>query len=138
MKKLVLIAAVASLALAGCTSPDPCLEAEDVAECQAWSDAGGDVSDYLLYGMAGYMIGSSMSGGSKQTYIYRDPSYRGTYRTLRTPIGTKDQQIRKLEKKVAAQKAELKRQQAANAKKKATRSSSRSFGSRSFSGGRRR
>lgn len=142
MKKIALIAAVASLTLAGCSEPDPCLESENPAECRKWADAGGDVNDYLLYGMMGYMIGSSMSGGSKHTYIYRDPGYRGAINpAMANKYGSRDTEIRRLNQRIERQKVELKRQQAANARKnrqlRAQRAASRSSFSRS-TGGRRR
>ena len=154
MKKIISALVVASLALAGCSSqqPDPCLEADNPAECRQWADAGGDINDYLLYGMAGFMIGSMMSGGKKTTYIHTDPSYRGQYRGgMASRYGSKDVALQRANAKIERQRKELKRQQEANRKKneqlkqqrsqQRKTSSSRSFGSsrpsRSF-GGRRR
>lgn len=125
MKKFFLLLPL--LFLAACDTQDPCIEAKNPVECRQWSDAGGDVNDYLLYGMAGYMIGSSMSG---DRYIYRDTNYRGTYHPkMSNRYGSKDVEIKRLQAKVERQKVELRRQQAANARKKAeakkTSSSSR-------------
>lgn len=115
--KKSLIAASAMLLLSAC-GEDKCATAENAAECRQWVGAGGDVNDYLVGGMAGYLIGRHMAGGQQQPYIYRDPGYHGSYRPMRSPIGSRDQQVRRLERKVQAQRAELKRQQAANADKK--------------------
>lgn len=125
MKKIVTLFALAAVMLAGCspTVAERCAEAKDPKECVTYANAGGDVSDYLLYGMVGYMIGRN-SGG--QAYLYRDPSYRGHYPSLRAPIGDRAHQVRKLERKIAAQKVELRRQQAANARKSAELRSMRS------------
>ncbi|WP_172704986.1 hypothetical protein [Sphingomonas sp. LH128] len=112
-----LVAAAAALSLTACAGNDRCTSAENLTECRKWTDAGGDVDDYLVGGMAGFLIGQQLSGGQNRTYIYRDPGYHGTYRPMRTPIGSRDQQIRRLERKVQRQKLELKRQQAANARK---------------------
>lgn len=137
MKKLIIAAAAASLMLTGCgqSDADRCASASNPTECMAWSDAGGDVEDYLIGGMAGYMLGSVMSGGSRQTVIVQNPSYRGPYRTLRKPIPSRDYQVRALQKKVDRQRVELRRQQEANARKKAEirslKSSSRYSPSRS-------
>lgn len=146
MRIPAILFALTALLLAGCgpTVAGRCAEAKDPKECVTYANAGGDVNDYLLYGMVGYMVGRG-SGG--QTYLYRDPGYRGYYPALRAPIGTRTQQVGKLERKIAAQKVELRRQQAANARKSAELRSIRrstpsfrpSFSSRpSFSGGFRR
>ncbi|MFC0683076.1 hypothetical protein [Novosphingobium clariflavum] len=112
-----LAVAVLTVPLAACDT-DRCQTASNPAECRQWSDAGGDIDDYLIGGMAGYAIGRITSGGQQQTYLYRDPGYHGTYRPMHSPIGGRDLQIRRLESKVRAQRAELTRQQAANAAKK--------------------
>lgn len=114
--KKSLLAAAAVLSLSACG--DECATSENPAECRKWVGAGGDVNDYLVGGMAGFLIGRHMAGGQQQSYIYRDPGYHGAYRPMRSPIGSRDQQVRRLERKVQAQRAELKRQQAANADKK--------------------
>ena len=112
-----LIAATAVIGLSAC-GEDKCATASDPSECRQWVGAGGDINDYLVGGMAGFLIGRHMSGGQQQSYIYRDPGYHGAYRPMRSPIGSSDQQVRRLERKVQAQRAELKRQQTANAAKK--------------------
>ena len=110
MKKMIALAACA--ALAACSAADPCLDAPNPTECRNWSDAGGDVNDYLLYGMVGYMIGRNSSG---QTYIYRDPGYRGSYHPkMATKYGSQQQEIKRLNAKIERQKVELRRQQKAN------------------------
>lgn len=128
MKIPAILLTMLALLLAGCAPSvaERCAGAKDPKECATYANAGGDVNDYLLYGMVGYMIGRG-SGG--QTYLYRDPGYRGHYPSLRAPIGSRSQQVRQLERKVAAQKVELRRQQAANARKSAELRSYRSTGS---------
>lgn len=121
MKKLIAILACASLAACysetnhsndWAAASDPCAGATNVIECRNWADAGGDVNDYLLYGMVGYMIGTSTSGNR---YIYRDPSYRGTYHPkMVNKYGSQQQEIKRLSAKIERQKVELRRQQKAN------------------------
>jgi len=93
MRLFIAALASASLLLAACSSQtDQCTDAENPAECRQWTQAGGDVNDYLLYGMIGYAIGSMGSGSDRTTYIYRDPGYSGTYpRTRGTYARTQDQ-----------------------------------------------
>lgn len=130
-KHLIALAAIASLTLTACAE-DKCAKASNPAECRAWSDAGGDIDDYLVGGMIGYMMANR--GG--QTVIVRDPGYRGTYRPLRHPLPPESVQVQRLKAKVERQKVELRRQQAANARKsaelKAYRSSSKSSWGSSF------
>lgn len=83
MKKIALVTAAlavaaASLSACGPTVQERCASAKDPAECVKVADAGGDVNDYLLYGMAGYMLGS-MNG---RTVIVQDPAYRGYRRPV--------------------------------------------------------
>lgn len=125
MKRMMLLAA--ALSLAACSSSDPvdrCATSSNPAECTAWTDAGGDVEDYLIGGMAGYMLGSYMSGGKKVTYVMANPNYHGPKRTLRSQIVSRDRQlananrrIAQQEAKIQRQKAELRNQQVANARK---------------------
>jgi hypothetical protein len=107
MKKLIALAACA--ALSACSIQDECASASNPTECRNWSDAGGNVNDYLLYGMVGYMIGSNSSG---QSYIYRDPGYRGSYHpSMANKYGSQSQEIKRLKVKIERQKVELRRQQ---------------------------
>lgn len=107
MKKLIALAACASLA--ACSIQDECSNAPNPTECREWSNAGGNVNDYLLYGMVGYMIGRNSTG---DTYIYRDPGYRGSYHpNMANKYGSQVQEIKRLQAKVQRQKAELRRQQ---------------------------
>lgn len=131
MKKL--IAVLACIGLAACqaesnnwsAASDPCAGADNPIECRNWADAGGDVNDYLLYGMVGYMIGSSTSG---DRYIYRDPGYRGTYHPrMANKYGSQRQEIKRLTAKVERQKAELRRQQQRRDAAKASSSRPSSF-----------
>jgi hypothetical protein len=115
MMKVTAILALASLALAGCDQVDRCASASNPAECQAWGDAGGDIDDYLTGAMVGYMLANR--GG--QTVIIRDPGYHGSYRPLRRPLMSESAQVRSLKAKVERQRAELRRQQQANARKNA-------------------
>lgn len=79
----LLIGALALAAAACGASPvDECLKAKNVLECQQVVSAGGNAHDYLLYGMAGYMLGSVMNGGQRQTVIVADPSWRGYRRPV--------------------------------------------------------
>lgn len=71
-------AAALTVTACGPSVKEQCAQAKDPAQCVAVANAGGDVNDYLLYGMAGYMLGS-MNG---QTTIIRDPSYRGPVRPV--------------------------------------------------------
>lgn len=114
MKTIATIAAL-SLIVGGCANSDQCLKASNPNECRAWTDAGGDVNDYLIGGMMGYMLASHMVGGQRVTYIERNPSYHGPTRHLRSQIISKDRQIARLQTKVANQKAELRRMNAAKA-----------------------
>ena len=65
--------------LAACQSvADKCATAPNPTECAKVVDAGGKVDDYLLYGMAGYMLSSAINGsGQRQSVLIPDPSYRG-------------------------------------------------------------
>jgi hypothetical protein len=83
VKKILVLAAAAAM-LSACSQQqvDECLQAANPIECAQVREAGGDVSDYLLYGMAGYMLGSAMSGGSKRPVIIQDPNYRGYRRPI--------------------------------------------------------
>lgn len=77
----------------GAAPVDQCLKAANPAECKQVVSAGGNASDYLMYGMAGYMLGSVTSGGQRQTVIVTDPAYRGyrrpiaSYDASKVPIG---------------------------------------------------
>ncbi|WP_267397749.1 MULTISPECIES: hypothetical protein [unclassified Sphingomonas] len=82
-RRLFLIAACAlSLPAIAACGPSPqtrCAEAAKPAECLQVAQAGGDVSDYLTYGMAGYMLSSAINGGGqRQSVIVADPSYHGS------------------------------------------------------------
>jgi len=78
MKKIIIAAVASVLTLTACGPQmgggDQCAAATNPAECRQYSNAGGDVSQYLLYGMAGYMIGRM---GSGQTYLQPTPNYSG-------------------------------------------------------------
>jgi uncharacterized protein YgiB involved in biofilm formation len=74
-----ILAAVLAVAATACAAApvDRCLKAKDVLQCQQVVKAGGSAEDYLLYGMTGYMLGTVMRGGQRQTVIIADPHYRG-------------------------------------------------------------
>ena len=77
--------AVALPSLVACAPSDRerCAQSAKPAECLQVADAGGDVGDYLLYGMAGYMLSSALNGnGQRQTVIVQDPSYHGYRRPI--------------------------------------------------------
>lgn len=83
------VAALAGAALlSACSSAaERCASAKNPAECQQVVGAGGDVDDYLLYGMAGYMLSSAVNGaGQRQAVIVPDPGYRG----YRRPVASYD------------------------------------------------
>lgn len=108
MKNIVMIAALA-VSVSACSVQDPCDKATNPTECRNWTQAGGDANDYLLYGMVGYMIGRSSTG---DTYIYRDPGYRGTYHpNMAGRYGSQQAEVNRLKAKVERQRVELRRQQ---------------------------
>jgi hypothetical protein len=107
-------------------APDECLRSKNPQECNQWRDAGGDVSDYLIGGIAGFALAKVMDGGRQQTIIVHDAHYQGPPRHLRNRILSQDMQIAQMRNKIASQKLELQRQQLANAKKKAEISSLKS------------
>lgn len=75
--------AVVPLAACGPTAAERCASAKNVTECMGVANAGGDVGDYLTYGMAGYMLSSMVNGsGQRQQVIVADPSYRGYRRPI--------------------------------------------------------
>lgn len=123
-KHLIALAMAASLTLTACAE-DKCASASNPAECRAWTDAGGDIDDYLMGGMIGYMLANR--GG--QPVIVRDPGYHGSYRPLRRPLPPASVQVQRLKAKVERQRVELKRQQAANARKSAELKAYRTSGS---------
>ncbi len=81
---LIVACALALPALAACTTDqDRCAQSAKPAECMQVSKAGGDVNDYLLYGMAGYMLSTALNGsGQRQPVIVSDPNYHGHRRTI--------------------------------------------------------
>lgn len=88
---LMLLACLLSIPLAACeTAAQRCAQAANPAECVKVADAGGDVNDYLLYGMAGYMLSSAMNGGQRQTVIVPDPHYRGYRRPIPSYQASRD------------------------------------------------
>lgn len=95
IRRIVAIAclAAASLSLAAC-DPSPreqCAQAKDPAQCLQVASAGGSVSDYLTYGMAGYMLSSAINGsGQRQSVIVADPSYHGVRRPIASYQGSRD------------------------------------------------
>ncbi|MDX3908889.1 MAG: DUF1190 domain-containing protein [Sphingobium sp.] len=77
--------------LGACQSvQDQCARASNPAECVKVAAAGGDVNDYLLYGMAGYMLSSALNGGQRQTVIVQDPHYRGYRRPIASYAASRD------------------------------------------------
>lgn len=77
--------------LAACESAaQKCAKAANPAECAKVADAGGDIDDYLLYGMAGYMLSSAINGGQRQTVIMPDPHYRGYRRPIPSYQASRD------------------------------------------------
>ena len=134
MKMSVMVATCAALVLSSCAQ-DRCATSSNPVECRAWSNAGGDIDDYLIGAAVGYMMANR--GG--QTVIIRDPNYHGSYRPLRRPLMSEASQVRALKAKVERQRVELRRQQQANLeKKKAMKASGSSWGSSSSSNSSRR
>lgn len=92
---IMIFAAIMAMVATACGSVpvDQCLKAANPAECKQVVSAGGNASDYLMYGMAGYMLGQVINGGQRQTTIVADPSYHGyrrpiaSYDASRLPIG---------------------------------------------------
>ena len=71
------------LAACGPSSAERCRAASDPTECMQVAGAGGDVSDYLTYGMAGYMLSSAINGaGQRQQVIVADPAWHGARRAI--------------------------------------------------------
>lgn len=88
---LMLLACLLAIPLAACESvADRCAKAANPAECVKVADAGGDVNDYLLYGMAGYMLSTAMNGGQRQTVIVPDPHYSGYRRPIPSYQASRD------------------------------------------------
>ena len=94
MKRLAI--ALALTALTGLTAcapsvADRCAEAKNPVECAQVAQAGGNVSDYLLYGMAGYMLSSAINGaGQRQPVIVADPHYHGYRRPIASYQASRD------------------------------------------------
>lgn len=81
---LMLLACLLCVPLAACEDAvTRCAQAANPKECVQVANAGGDVTDYLAYGMAGYMLSSAINGsGQRQTVIMADPHYRGYRRPI--------------------------------------------------------
>jgi hypothetical protein len=86
LKKSLFAALAMSVTLAACGQSinDRCMEAANPKECVQVANAGGDVNDYLLYGMAGYMLSNAMNNGHRQTIIVQDPGYHGYRRPVQS------------------------------------------------------
>lgn len=89
---LMFAACLLAIPLAACESvADQCAKAANPAECAKVAEAGGDVSDYLVAGMAGYMLSSAINGsGQRQAVIVPDPSYRGYRRPIPSYQASRD------------------------------------------------
>lgn len=81
---LALTACLLAIPLAACeNAADRCAKAANPVECIKVADAGGSMTDYLTYGMAGYMLSSAINGsGQRQAVIVPDPGYRGYRRPI--------------------------------------------------------
>lgn len=85
MRLMMLLPILAASLLSACgpTVAERCTQAKNPVECQQVASAGGDVQDYLLYGMAGYMLSSAINGsGQRQPVIVADPHYQGHRRVI--------------------------------------------------------
>jgi len=98
MKKLLLgLGVLAAMALSACNptpvayvNTDPCSTARNIYECQQVAQAGGNVNDYLMYGLAGYTLGYMNNGaGYRQPIIIVDNSYRGVRRTIPSYVNSR-------------------------------------------------
>jgi hypothetical protein len=77
------LSVIPMLAACGPSVQEQCAQAKNPAECAQVASAGGDVSDYLVYGMAGYMLSSAINGaGQRQPVIVADPGYHGPRRSI--------------------------------------------------------
>lgn len=86
-----IVALGAAMLLSACGSDDQCAKASNPAECAQVAQAGGDVNDYLLYGMAGYMLSSAINGaGQRQPVIIADPNYHGYRRPIPSYAHSRD------------------------------------------------
>ena len=83
--------AMPTLTACGPSIADRCAEARNPAECAQVAKAGGNVSDYLLYGMAGYMLSSAINGSGKpRPLIVADPHYPGYRRPIPSYQASRD------------------------------------------------
>lgn len=88
---MIFAACLMAMPLAACESAaEKCAKAANPAECSKVASAGGNVDDYLLYGMAGYMLSSAINGGQRQTVIMPDPNYRGYRRPIPSYQASRD------------------------------------------------
>lgn len=109
-----------ALVLAGCADPAPsCSDASDPAQCEAVVSAGGNASDYLLYGMAGYMLASTING---QQVVRRDPTYVGPSRYNPARV-QRPRPLSEFRKAQAVKVENAKRQNAMQAQRAASRPS---------------
>lgn len=94
MNRIIIAAALAATTLLASCGPTPqeqCASAKNPTECLQVSQAGGDVSDYLLYGMAGYMLSNALNGsGQRQPVIVQDPNYHGYRRPIPSYQASRD------------------------------------------------
>jgi len=80
---LLSLCVLTTLTACGPSVKEQCAQAKNPTECAQVASAGGDVSDYLVYGMAGYMLSSAINGsGQRQSVIVADPSYHGYRRPI--------------------------------------------------------
>ena len=87
MKKiLTAVALTAGLMTAACGDRadqiDQCLQAQNQQECAQVRDAGGDVSQYLIGGLGGYMLAKMMTPSGPRYYMQPNPNYHGTFQRI--------------------------------------------------------
>lgn len=88
---LLSLCVLTTLAACGPSVKKQCAQAKNPTECAQVASAGGDVSDYLVYGMAGYMLSSAINGsGQRQSVIVADPSYHGYRRPIPSYQSSRD------------------------------------------------
>ena len=67
---------------------DQCMRAANPRECMQVRDAGGNVSDYLMYGLAGYMLASYTTPYGPRYYMRTNPYYHGPVHIIQSYNGS--------------------------------------------------
>jgi hypothetical protein len=88
---------------------DPCDSSRNPLECRGYRDAGGNVNDYLQYGLMGMMTQRSYYNGQQQVIYVRDPGYHGSWQPSGHFQDAHYQQSHWQQNKIANQRAEINR-----------------------------